>query len=123
MKPFEEELCRFLQDNGLPGLEASRPDGWTHFLHLYASVVEGCPLVITGGKIKSSTIASVTLNVELAKRAFEGERFYKVAWTVLDKNGRTGSIFVVNSFSLNPRATGGFGAIARATTNLGWSTA
>jgi len=101
MKPFEQELDQFLQANGLPNLDANRTDGdgWVHFLHLYAQVVQDCPLVMTG-KNQSSSIASVTLHVELARRPVEGDVFFKVTWTILDKNGLSGDIFVINSFCL-----------------------
>jgi hypothetical protein len=103
MKPFEQELTQFLQTNGLPSLETHRSDGWVHFLHLYAKVVEDCPLEMTE-KNKSATIASVTLHVDLAKASQHdgGDMWFKVNWTVLDKNGLSGNIFVLNSFSLNP---------------------
>lgn len=86
---------------GLPGLETNRPDGWIHFHHLYANVVENCPLVMTGAKNPAS-IVSVTLHVELAKQPLEGEMLFKVTWTLLDKNGLSGDIFIINSFSLAP---------------------
>jgi hypothetical protein len=90
MKPFEQELSQFLRMNGLPGLETSRRDGWIHFHHLYAKVVENCPLVMTGTN-SSAGIASVTLHVELAKQPVEGEMWFKVTWTLLDKNRLSGS--------------------------------
>jgi hypothetical protein len=101
MKLFEQELYQFLQTNGLPGLGTNRSDGWVHFLHLYAQVVEDCSLVTTE-ELKSAGIESVTLHVELAKQPVEGDLRFKVTWTVLDKNGPSSDIFVINSFSLKP---------------------
>ncbi len=101
MKLFEQELYQFLQTNGLPSLETNRSDGWVHFLHLYAQVVEDCSLVTTE-KNKSASIESVTLHVELTKQPVEGDMCFKVTWTVLDKNGLSSDIFVINSFSLKP---------------------
>lgn len=63
--------------------------------------VEDCPLVMTA-KNAAATIASVTLQMELAKRVEHGEVFFRVRWIIQDKTGRSGEIFVVNSFSLNP---------------------
>jgi len=99
MELFEQELCHFLQTNGLPSLETQRSDGWTHFLHLYAKVVEDCPLVMTGNN-STASIAKVTLHIELANQPIEGDMLFKVTWTVLDKSGLSGDIFVINSFSL-----------------------
>jgi hypothetical protein len=101
MKAFEQELNDFLQINGLPGLNDNRADGWIHFHHLYARIVEDCPLVITAMNNEAS-IASVTLHVELAKQIVEGEQFFKVSWEILDKKGQRGDIYIINSFSLNP---------------------
>jgi len=100
MKYFERELYRFLQANGLPSLDENRSDGWVHFLHLYARVVEDCPLVMRRSN-KSASIAKVTLHlVEVPNRSVENEVLFKVTWTILDKNGLSGDIFVINSFSL-----------------------
>jgi hypothetical protein len=102
MKHFEYELNQFLRANGLPGLEANRADGWVHFLHLYTRIVEDCPLEMTETNT-SASIAKVTLHVELAKQSVEDDMWFKVTWTILDKNGLSGDIFVLNSFSLKPR--------------------
>jgi hypothetical protein len=102
MEHFRQELYQFLEANGLPSLDANRSDGWTHFLHLYAQVIEDCPLVMTSENINSS-ISKVTLHVELANKPDEDEMFFKVIWTMMGKDGLSGDYFVVNSFSLNPR--------------------
>jgi hypothetical protein len=102
MKHFEEELAAFLNANMLPSIDAARHDGWIHFLHLYAKVVEDCPLVISGKNSVNSDIESVTVHLELAKEAVGDHMLFEVTWTVEDKNGLSGSIFVINSFSLNP---------------------
>jgi hypothetical protein len=102
MRYFEQQLESFLQNNGMPTLESTRADGWIHFLHFYAQVVEDSPLVMTA-KNASATIASLILRLELAKRVEHGEMFFKVSWIFQDKNGRSGEIFVINSFTLNPR--------------------
>lgn len=101
LRYFEQQLESFLKNNGMPTLESTRADGWIHFVHLYAQIVEDCPLVMTA---KSATIASVTLEMELAKRVEHGEVFFKVRWIIQDKVGRTGEIFVINSFSQSPVA-------------------
>lgn len=100
---FEQQLESFLQNNGMPTLESTRSDGWIHFVHLYAQIVEDCPLEMTTNNA-AATIASVTLEMELAKRVENGEIFFKVGWIVRDKNGKTGEIYVINSFSANPDA-------------------
>ncbi len=57
---------------------------------------------MTTEKNKSASIESVTLHVELTKQPVEGDMWFKVTWTVLDKNGLSSDIFVINSFSLKP---------------------
>ena len=102
MRFFEEELEGFSKENDLPTLDSIRPDGWPHFLHSYVRIVENCPLVMAAEN-DAASVASVTLKTELAKRRVRGEMFYKVSWIVNDKNGKSGEIFVINSFSPQPR--------------------
>jgi len=99
---FERELAEFLEKHSLPDLSLKRSDGWTHFLHLYAKIVENCPLVMACNN-RTATIERVTLHFESAKEPIEDEMLYRVTWEVLDKNGLRGNLFVVNSFSLEPR--------------------
>jgi hypothetical protein len=102
MRYFEEQMGAFLNNNDLPSLETTRSDGWIHFLHLYTKIVEDCPLVIAA-QSNLSTIASVTLKMELAKEPRDGEMWFKVRWIVQDKNGLSGEIYILNSFSLGTR--------------------
>jgi hypothetical protein len=104
MTYFERELTRFLEINGLPSLNATRSDAFAHFLHLYAKVIEDCPLVMNA-KNTTASVASVTIQVDFAKAsaADGGDMLYKVNWIVSDKNGQSGNIFVINSFELNPK--------------------
>lgn len=101
MKLFESELEAFLKANGLPPIDATRSDGWTHFLHFYVNVISDCPLVISSTNTASG-IESVMVNVELANRPVGEEMMYRVTWKILDKNGRSGLLEIYNSFSLNP---------------------
>jgi hypothetical protein len=102
MTYFKQEFESFLQANALPTLASTRSDGWTHFVHLYSRIVEDCPLLMTNGNA-SATIVSVLLQVELAKKVEHGEMFFQVRWIIKDKNGASGEIFVINSFSANPQ--------------------
>ena len=96
MKHSEKELEAFLLANGLPTIEKARRDGWIHFLHLYAKVVQDCPLVISGESLTVSSIESVTVQLEIANQP-QGENMpFRVTWTILDKNGLTGAFFVIN---------------------------
>ncbi len=95
---FEDELAEYLKKNGLPDLSALRPDGWSHFFHLYTQIIEGCPLVMTS--VNGAGIEKVTVHFELAKQSVEDEMLYKITWTVTDKNGLSGDIFIINGFSL-----------------------
>jgi len=46
----------------------------------------------------------VTPHIDMAKVSPQdgGDMWFKVRWTILDKNGKSGEIFVLNSFSLPP---------------------
>lgn len=101
MKYFENELTAFLKVNGLPGIEAVRPDGWIHFEHLYVKVVENCPLVISSEKATTAGIEKVTVSCKLANQAIGDEMLFKVTWTIFDKNGESGDLFIINSFRSN----------------------
>jgi len=101
MTYFETELSQFLQKHNLPDLRLKRLDGWTHFLHLYAQIVEGCPLVMASQN-PAASVEKITVHFELAKAPVDDEMFYKIRWVILDKNGLTGEIFILNSFSLKP---------------------
>lgn len=103
MEYFERELELFLKANYIPTLKSIRADGWAYFLHLYAKIVRDCPLVMTA-KNKTATITSVTLQMDLAKSltAKTGDAWFQVRWVIRDKDGRTGQIFVINSFAIDP---------------------
>jgi hypothetical protein len=47
MESFHKELDKFLAKYKLPPLTMHRTDGWAHFLHLYAKVVEDIPLSVS----------------------------------------------------------------------------
>ncbi|MGD0887249.1 MAG: hypothetical protein ABSA46_20590 [Thermodesulfovibrionales bacterium] len=117
MHSFEEELSKFLAAYGLPLLTQHRYDGWVHFLHLYTKVIEDIPLVVAVPAIRKKPkqatsdtgpkhISHVTVNLEQAretiKHAGGEELLFKVTWTIYDKNGQSGDIFILNSFSLQP---------------------
>src|SRR2546430_17470155 len=94
MQYFEEELEGFLEANRLPTLEMTRSEGWIHFVHLYAKIIEDCPLVMTT-KNKSATVVSVTLKMDLARASKQdgGDMWFKVRWIIEDKNGRSGELY------------------------------
>ena len=100
MKLFKKELFEFLDSNSLPKF-GDKQNSWTEFLMLYAKVIEDCPLEIIANT-NNSSIDKVQVSVELAKDPHESEMFFKVNWTIFDKNGETGKIYVLNSFSIQP---------------------
>ena len=115
MRSFKEELSRFLEVYDLPPLTKNRPDGWPHFLHLYTRVIEDIPLVVSlpGGRKKGKQgiaasgpkhISRVTVQFDQAAapviHATGEEVLFRVTWTIHDRNGQSGSLFVINSFSL-----------------------
>jgi hypothetical protein len=104
MRSFEHELNQFLATYGLPALTKNRADGWAHFLHLYAQVVEDIPLMVSSPAV-AKHITHVTVHFDQAREAvsedpLEKEMLFRVTWTVHDKNGQSGSIFVINSYAL-----------------------
>jgi hypothetical protein len=99
---FHEELSKFLTDNRLPAMTAKRHDGWAHFFHLYTKIIEDCPLVMSG-KNMTATIDNVTVKFEFANQPLHGEMLYKIRWIVQDKNGLTGEIYIINSFTVDPQ--------------------
>jgi hypothetical protein len=100
MRSFEEELSGFLETYGLPALTRNRPDGWPHFLHLYANVIEDIPLVVTDTTgTGPKHISHLVVHFEQAGQDAGGEVLFKVGWTTHDKNGQSGEIFVINSFA------------------------
>jgi hypothetical protein len=100
MSYFRNELRTFLEANDLPPIDATRFDGWAHFLHFYARVVSDCPLEISGDNSEAG-IRSVTLSVELGNRPMQDQMVFRVTWDILDRNGLTGTLQIYNSFSLN----------------------
>lgn len=116
MKSFEEELVGFLAAYGLPPLTLHRSDGWAHFLHLYAKVVEDIPLVVTlpglpKQKRKRVTrgsapnhISRVTVHCDVAsetvKSANRQEVVFRLRWTIQDRSGESGELSIFNSFEM-----------------------
>ena len=105
---FKDEFLKFLDAYRFPPITLHRYDGWVHFLHLYVKVIEDIPLVVAGSStsIHGSTkyISHVTVNFEAARETvvYEGfeELIFKVTWKIYDKNGQSGEIFIINSFSV-----------------------
>ena len=93
MKSFRDELNRLLAHYSLPPLKR----GWTHFLHLYAKIVEDIPLEVTGNTAQH--ISQVVVHFEKAKKKLHGETLFKVMWTIYDKNGQHGVIEIFNSYT------------------------
>lgn len=119
MQSFEKELTEFLTAYGLPPITKISEDGWPHFLHLYARVIEDIPLTVSlpavskekrQAKPNTSSdspkyISRVTVHLEPARKGIQhGGRedvLFKVTWRIHHKNGKSGEVFVINSFSAN----------------------
>jgi hypothetical protein len=69
MRSFDQQLSQFLPAYGLPALTKNRLDGWTHFLHLYARVVEDTRLVVSSSAV-AKHITHVTAHFGQARDAF-----------------------------------------------------
>jgi len=98
MENFQWELNDFLSSNGMPAV-----GDWGRFIHLYAKVVEDCPLVMTAKNL-TANIDSVTLTVEDAKtQPSEEGVVFRTVWSVMDKTGKPGKIWVAYTFSPTQR--------------------
>lgn len=53
------------------------------------------------GKNTTATIDNVTVKFEFAKEPLHGEMLYKIRWIVKDKNGLTGEMYIINSFTVD----------------------
>lgn len=112
-------MSEFLAANKLPKLTAKRTDGWIHFLHLYVKVVEDIPLEASlpnrsrGGRGAPEHISRVTVHFEQARQTIKHgdmeDVLFKVRWVIHDRDGRSGQIFVISSFSLRPDERGSYG--------------
>jgi hypothetical protein len=80
-------------------------------------VIEDIPLVVDAARKgpkhttpvgRSNYISRVTVNVEEARETIRHQRgeelLFKVTWKIYDRNGKFGSISILNSFSLQPSA-------------------
>jgi hypothetical protein len=114
MRSFKEELSRFLSAYDLPPLTKNRRDGWSHFLHLYTQVITDIPLVVSlptekrKAKLRMAEsgpkhISDVTVSIDLARETIKDgaveHLLFRVNWTTRDKNGKSGTIFTINSFT------------------------
>lgn len=97
---FKIELYRFLGVQSLPSIN----EAWPKFLVLYGRIVKDCPLVMRAANATAS-IEKVNLAVEEPEhQPVAGQHMHKISWTIHDKNGQTGEIFVINSFMTNKKA-------------------
>ncbi|MFO0388664.1 MAG: hypothetical protein ACK502_02945 [Alphaproteobacteria bacterium] len=99
MQKFREELSNFSLANDLPSLDRGG-GGWPHFLHLYAKIIKDSPLEMKADNTTVS-IEKVIVDVELAQEIQHHQQYYKVKWTIFDRNGSHGTLFVINSFTVN----------------------
>lgn len=100
MESFREEFYQFLEIQGFPKLGKNNSDGWTRFLHLYARVIEDCPLEIRLDDRRAG-IEKVTVNMQLADKLSGDQMYFRVRWIISDRNGKSGKIFVINSFTVS----------------------
>jgi len=54
--------------------------------------------LVISGRNNSADVSSVTVHIELANQVIHKELFYKISWTILEKNGKSGEIYILNSF-------------------------
>jgi hypothetical protein len=67
-------------------------------------VIQNCAIVVTGTALNEVAKINVSLEeaIKTIKHEFGEEMFYKVNWSVTDNNGGEGTVFVTNSFSIEP---------------------
>ena len=116
MRSFEKELTKFLTAYGLPPITRNSEDGWPHFLHLYTRVIEDIPLTVSLPPVSKKDkaeqsmsgdgpkhISHVTVHLEPARKAaqqgYREDVLFKVTWRIHDKNGKSGKVAVINSYS------------------------
>jgi len=112
MRGFEREFEKFLDEYGLPQLTREHRDGWVRFLRLYAKVVEDIPLCVDAENGKKAdeirSISRVTMHLDDAKETVKAagfeDFFYRMRWTLQDKDGESGSLSVLNSFTVQELA-------------------
>jgi hypothetical protein len=112
MRAFRDELTEFLKRFHLPPLTVVRPDGWVHFLHLYAAVIADIPLTARPPDDRAQGtradapkhISKVVVTCELAPHIVKYEEFseqvFVVRWVIYDLAGKSGKLEVFNSFSV-----------------------
>ena len=112
MRGFDRELEKFLDEYGLPQLTRDHRDGWVRFLRLYSKVVEDIPFCVDAKKGAAiENISRVTMHLDDAKETVKvaglEDFFYRMRWTLQDKNGESGSFTVINSFTVQEPADEG----------------
>jgi hypothetical protein len=96
LEPFRDEISAFLRQYAIPDFSQSS-DQWAKFIYLYSRIIEDCPLRIRADNpvLVSEIVVAVR---ESRETIVPGEHFFKVSWHVKDKNGKSGSFFVIHSF-------------------------
>ena len=106
METFETELLAFFAAYGLPNFGDA--DAWLRFQYLYANVVQDIPLVIYESDITTTqNISKIIVQSELAREPIKidderQEMWFKVTWTIFDKSGNSGDVFIINGFDYSP---------------------
>jgi hypothetical protein len=101
MRFFEVEMSAVLQHYGLPSVNRKKySEGWAHFLYLYSRVIEDISLEVNDAVANHADhISQVVVHVDTAVIENGAHLLFRVTWRLHDRNGRTGSIFVINSYA------------------------
>lgn len=101
MRFFEAELLAVLQHYGLPYVNRKKySEGWAHFIYLYSRVIEDISLEVNDNIANHAEhISQVVVHVDTAPIKNGPHLLFRVRWRLHDRDGRTGSIFVLNSFA------------------------
>jgi hypothetical protein len=100
MRGFRRELERFFSRYKLPSLTQYRSDGWVYFLQFYTQVIADIPLLVKAAAKDTKHISQVTVQFKRADQLTEtGERFFKVCWIIEDNSGKSGELYVINSYT------------------------
>lgn len=90
---LKNEMYAFLNAKGLSNIGLHMKGGWIRFVALYAQVISDTPLIMSS-TTSGISIINVTVSIEYATQTEElaGHRLFKTVWTILDKNGHTGTL-------------------------------
>ena len=93
---MQHEMRSLLIDHGITNTDEFFHN-WGRFMLHYACVISDSPLVIKSSNVTSSVV-SVTVDVDVANEVQDGQRWFRINWNVARRTGLPGTFFTLNSF-------------------------